>query len=224
MTEAPTVYVVEDNPAFSDAVVLTLESAEMNVRACADADEFLGIYNDEPGCLLTDVRMPRMSGLELQQHLAERDLHIPIVFMTGHGDVATSVTALKRGAVDFLEKPFGAAALLGSVREALARDAVARQIDNERSLVEARFRLLSERESRVMEMVIAGWSNKEIARGLAISPRTVDHHREHVMTKMEAGSLNDLIVMGLICGLRELRLRPSDNPADAAASRTRHRE
>jgi FixJ family two-component response regulator len=159
------------------------------------------------GCLVSDVRMPAMSGLELQLRLIERRIFIPMVFITAHGDTAMAVAALKRGAVDFLEKPVTREALLRSVKEAFAQDSRRRLIEDERGVVSARHARLSERELSVMSMVIADWSNKEIARALDISPRTVDHHREHIMAKMEAKSLSELIVMGLITGLKELRLQ-----------------
>lgn len=212
---SPSVFVVEDDRAFTDALVLTLESAGLRVETYGAAEEFLAAYRgDAPGCLVTDVRMPYMSGLELQQHLIERRIRIPVVFITGHGDVAMSVTALKRGAVDFLEKPFTATALLQSVADALARDERMRQIEEERGIVQTRYAQLTEREALVMTMVTANRSNKEIARALNISPRTVDHHREHLMAKMHARSLHDLIVMGLLCGVHELRLNTEASSAE----------
>lgn len=218
MTGPATVFVVEDDRRMSAALVQTLESEAMIVRACADGEEFLRIYSDDgPGCLVTDVRMPGMSGLDLQQHLSRQAMYIPIVFITGHGDVAMSVQALKRGAVDFLQKPFSSETLVRSVREALSVDARRRRIERERFTVCARYAALSEREARVMTMVIEDWSNKEIARALCISPRTVEHHREHVMKKMEARSLSDLLLMGLICGVRELSLQALHRPMAADA-------
>jgi len=152
------------------------------------------------------VRMPKMSGLELQQHLLDRNLRIPTIFITGHGEVAMSVSAFKRGAVDFLEKPFTTMAILQSVRDALRRDARMRRVETERSVVDARCARLSAREARVMSMVISDWSNKEIARVLDISPRTVDHHRAHMMAKMGARSLADLILMGVVSGREEMNV------------------
>lgn len=209
----PTVFVVEDDSVFRDALVLTLESAALPVRCFPDALEFLGAYEGSmAGCLVTDVRMRNMSGLELQRRLSDEEMLIPMVFISGHGDVSVSATAFKGGAVDFLQKPFGAAPFLKAVREALARDLHQRRLAEERGLVLARYERLGERETRVMSMVIADYSTKEIARALNISPRTVDHHREHVMAKMEARSLPDLIVMGLLCGAQELSLSALRSP------------
>jgi FixJ family two-component response regulator len=216
MMAAPRVFVVEDDPAFRAALLLTLESAEMPANCYADAPAFLDSYRDSmAGCLVTDVRMRGMSGLELQQRLIDLKMSIPMVFISGHGDIALSATAFKRGAVDFLQKPFPAASLLEAVREALARDERQRRLAAEKSLVLGRYARLGEREALVMSMVIADWSSKEIARALAISPRTVDHHREHVMSKMEARSLPDLIVMGLLCGVQELSLHALRRPPSA---------
>lgn len=211
-----TVFVVEDDTTFRAALVLTLETAGHTVRAFADALSFLACYRDaDPGCLVTDVRMCDMSGLELQRHLAERRMLIPIVMVTGHGDVSLSAIAFKSGAVDFLQKPFAASALLQAVQAALDRDTRQRRDSDERTQVLQRYARLSERESRVMSMVIGDWSSKEIARALGISPRTVEHHREHVMSKMAARSLPDLVVMGVLCGAQELSLRALRRPPDA---------
>lgn len=207
MEPQPTVFAIDDNQAFLSALVLALETAGLPVEAFASAPVFLDAYRPErPGCLVLDVRMPEMTGLELQQTLDTRGIRIPIVFITGHGDVATSVTAFRRGAVDFLEKPFSDRALLDSVGLALARDARARRIESERVTVVERFERLTPREQEVMALVVSDMSAKEIAAGLRISPRTVEHHREHVMVKMQAGSLHDLIIMAVICGVHELRL------------------
>lgn len=203
----PTVFVVDDDRTFLGALVLALESNGLTVEPFVSAQGFLHAYAPErPGCLVLDVRMPAMTGLELQQVLDARGIRIPIVFITGHGDVATSVTAFRQGAVDFLEKPFSDQALLDSVSHALARDARARHIEGDRATVMARFERLTPREQEIMALVASDLSAKEIAAGLRISPRTVEHHREHVMAKMAAGSLHDLIIMAVICGVHELRL------------------
>lgn len=203
----PTVFVVDDDRTFLGALLLALESADLAVETFVSAPRFLHAYRPErPGCLVLDVRMPEMTGLELQQTLDARGARIPIVFITGHGDVATSVAAFRRGAVDFLEKPFGDRALLNSVELALSLDARDRQIENDKATVMARFGRLTCREQEIMALVASDMSAREIAAGLHISPRTVEHHREHVMTKMSAGSLHDLIIMAVVCGLHELRL------------------
>jgi two-component system, LuxR family, response regulator FixJ len=218
MNHPPSVFVVDDDAVFREALVLTLESAALPVTSFADAPSFLATYRSGmSGCLVTDVRMRGMTGLELQSRLIEMQMLIPVVFVSGHGDLAVSATAFKRGAVDFLQKPFAAAPFLQAVSEALARDERQRRIADETSLVTRRYESLSKRESRVMAMVIADWSTKEIAKALCISPRTVDHHREHVMSKMAARSLADLIVMGLLCGVQELSLRALRRPPSAGA-------
>jgi FixJ family two-component response regulator len=202
-----TVFVVDDDPRFLGALVLALRTAGLAVEAFSSAQAFLQVYHPaRPGCLVLDVRMPAMSGLQLQQALIERRVMIPIIFITGHGDIAMSVTALKRGAVDFLEKPFTEQALMRSVNDALARDGRRRRLEVERATVAERFERLTPREQEVMALVVSDRSNKAIASRLKISPRTVEHHREHVMVKMQAGSLHDLIIMAVLCGVHELHL------------------
>lgn len=204
---APVAYAVDDDPMFLDALALTLEGAGLDVRAYRSSEEFLrGDRPDSPSCLVLDVGLPDLDGLKLQEILAEKNDPIPIVFVTGHGDVPTSVAALRNGAIDFLEKPVSDKALLKSVGEALAWDRRRREIERQKVGVTQKFRRLTARERQVMAMVVADKSSKEIARDLGISPRTVEHHRAHIMRKMRAGSLNELIIMAVICGVRELRI------------------
>jgi len=153
-----------------------------------------------PGCLVLDVRMPQTTGLELQEILTGRGLNIPIIFITGHGDVPLSVKAMKSGAVDFLEKPFDGETLVFCVQQALAKDARARRIEAQNSFVAMRFSRLTEREQEVMSLVVAGRSNKEIARKLRCSHRTVEVHRSRLMAKMEAHTLPELVSMAAVCG------------------------
>lgn len=200
-------YAVDDDPMFLDALSLTLEGAGLDVKAYRSGEEFLrGDRSDTPSCLVLDVGLPDVNGLKLQELLAERNDPIPIVFVTGHGDVSTSVTALRNGAIDFLEKPVSDKALLKSVGEALAWDRRRREIERQKEAVTDKFKRLTTRERQVMAMVVADKSSKEIARDLGISPRTVEHHRAHIMRKMRAASLNELIIMAVICGVRELRI------------------
>jgi two-component system response regulator FixJ len=202
-----TAYAVDDDATFLDALVLTLECAGLEVKAFRSVDEFLGVYRPTgTSCLILDVHMPGVNGLQLQQLLAKKHEPIPIVFITGHADVTTSVTALKSGAIDFLQKPFSEDELLRSVREALTKDQSRRKLESDQQQVARRFSSLTAREREVMTMVVSDNSNKEIARALRISPRTVEHHREHVMHKMHASSFNELMIMAVICGVRELRL------------------
>jgi FixJ family two-component response regulator len=202
-----TVFVVDDDQHYLGALVLALASTGLAVESFNSAHDFLDAYRPErSGCLVLDVRMPEMTGLELQQALNARGFRIPIVFITGHGDMSMSVAAFRHGAVDFLEKPFSDQALLYCVQRALARDARRRQIESDRITVVERFEHLTAREQEVMRLVVSDKSAKEIAASLKISPRTVEHHREHVVAKMEAKSLHDLIIMAVICGVHELRL------------------
>jgi FixJ family two-component response regulator len=200
-------YAVDDDPLFLDALSMTLEGAGLDVKAYRSGEEFLrGDRADSPSCLVLDVGLPDLDGLKLQELLAERNDPIPIIFITGHGDVPTSVTALRNGAIDFLEKPVSDKALLKSVGEALAWDRRRRELEQRKVGVTHKFRRLTTRERQVMAMVVADKSSKEIARDLGISPRTVEHHRAHIMRKMQASSLNELIIMAVICGVRDLKI------------------
>lgn len=205
MDETATVYVVDDDAAVRDSLALLLESAGLQAETYPTAQAFLDEARTQQHgcCLLLDVRMPGMSGLELQSALAERNIDIPIIFITAHGDVPMSATAFKAGAVDFLEKPLSEETLLGRVREAIARDARHRQRSAERSEAQARLQRLTPREREVMAMVVQGESNKAIARRLNVSYRTVETHRARVMEKMEAESLPALIRLAEASGLHE---------------------
>lgn len=202
LSQPPTVFVVDDDLAMLDSISLLLESAELIAECFASARKFLEGYRPHrPGCLVLDVRMPEMSGLELQEALVARGVNLPIIFITGHGDVPMSVKAMKSGALDFLEKPFDDETLLLCVRQALVKDAHARKVEAQNSSVAVRFSRLTEREQEVMSLVVAGRSNKEIAQKLACSHRTVEVHRSRLMAKMEAHTLPDLVAMAAVCGL-----------------------
>jgi two-component system, LuxR family, response regulator FixJ len=209
-SEAPaagTAYAVDDDPLFLDALALTLETAGFDVRPYRSCEAFLQAQrSDNASCLVLDVNLPDLNGLQLQQLLADQNDPIPIVFVTGHGDVGTSVKALRNGAVHFLEKPVDDRALVSTVEEALTYDRQRREIDGQRENVTQRFETLTTRERQIMALVVADKSSKAIARELQISPRTVEHHRAHIMRKMRATSLNELIIMSVICGVRELTL------------------
>jgi len=196
MTSAPVVYVIDDDASFRKAVSRLLRSAGLEVEALASAGEFLERpATDRPACLVLDVRMPGPSGMDLQSALEETGRDIPIVFMTGHGDVSTSVRAMKKGAVDFLEKPFRAPELLACVERGLARSRQSRAEGAERVVVERRFATLTSRERDVLRLVVTGMLNKQIAGELGIAEKTVKIHRGHAMQKMEAGSVAELVRM-----------------------------
>ena len=190
----PTVFIVDDDPAVRDAVSLLLRADGLTVAAFASAATFLeSAAVQRPGCLVLDVRMPGMSGLDLQKQLQTRGCRTPILFMTGHGDVPMAIRAMKAGAFDFLEKPFQGETLLKRVREALALDARQRALQAIRAEAAARLALLSPREREVLDRVAAGQYNKVIAAELGISLSTVEIHRKRVMEKLQAESLSDLI-------------------------------
>jgi two-component system response regulator FixJ len=195
----PTVYVVDDDPAMRSSLRWLIESVGLSVRTCASAREFLSTYRDgEHGCLVLDVRMPGMSGLDLQAELARLRIRIPILIITGYAEVPLAVRAMKAGAFDFIEKPFSDQTLLDRIRAAVALDEVARKRRTARDQVEARMRLLTQRERDVMERVITGKSNKVIAAELQLSMKTVEVHRSHVMEKLQADSLAELIRLCLL--------------------------
>ena len=196
MNSMPTVFITDDDPAIRDAVGLLLRANGLGVETFASAMDFLeSDAVQRPGCLLLDVRMPGMSGLDLQKRLHALGCRTPIIFMTGHGDVPMAIRAMKAGAFDFVEKPFQAQTLLNRIHEALALDAEERRRQAQRNEVSARMALLSPREHEVMERVAAGQYNKVIAAELGISISTVEIHRKRVMEKLQAASLSDLIRM-----------------------------
>jgi len=194
-----TVFLVDDDDAVRDSVSLLMRSAELHTREFASAAEFLDAYDGkQPGCLVLDVRMPGMSGLELQKELSKRDYALPIVFISAHGDIPMAVEAVRRGALDFLPKPFDDQELLAKVRLALATGQQRHQEVAERHEVRRRRDTLTAREKEVMSQVVQGKANKVIASDLGVSQRTVEIHRARVMEKMQAASLAQLVRMVLI--------------------------
>ena len=192
------VYIVDDDEAVRDSLALLLNFRGYRSRAFASAEALLEAWQaDWRGCLLLDLRMGGMDGLSLQQTLGERGSRLPVVFLTGHGDIAHARAALRGGAVDFLEKPYAEAALLDAVREAMARDRVEHEASTRAAQIRARMQRLSERERQVMELVVAGKPNRDIAAQLEISPRTVEVFKARMMEKMQARSLPELVRMHL---------------------------
>jgi RNA polymerase sigma factor (sigma-70 family) len=188
--------VVDDDEGFRNSLRSLLESCDLAVETYADAEEFLARYvPDRPGCLLLDVRMPKTSGLQLQEELQKRQIHIPLVFLTAHGDVAMAVTAVRRGALDFIEKPFDDEALIGLIRDALDKDAQDRQASERQMDLGARLASLSARERDVLDRVVAGRLNKMIAEELGISVKTVEFHRRRIMDKLRAKTAAELVTL-----------------------------
>jgi FixJ family two-component response regulator len=194
--DKPTVYVVDDDEAVRRFLSELLSSVDLNVAAYASAQEFLDDSDPTgPGCLVLDLRMPGMSGLELQRKLAERRIALPIIFLTGHGDVEVAVHAMKGGAVDFIEKPFNNELLLDRIQAAITRSAGVDDNRADKIEIEKRMESLTPRERQVLKLVADGHTNKGVARELDISERTVEIHRAHLMEKMQARSLANLVMM-----------------------------
>lgn len=201
MTADGTVHVVDDDDAMRDSLTVLLGAAGFTVAAYPSAQAFLTASTDGPGCVLIDVRMPGMGGLELQEELARRGRRIPVILMTGHADVPLAVKAMKAGAVDFVEKPFEEAAMVGAIRRAFSLGLEAARAEAEGNQIGSRLAHLTPREREVLDALVAGKPNKIIAHELSISPRTVEIHRARVMEKMEARTLSDLVRMALSVGL-----------------------
>lgn len=196
-TEA-TVFVVDDDDAVLQSLRWLLESSGRQVECFASAAQFLDAYRpNRPGCLVLDIRMPGMGGLELQTRLARIEPGPPIVFITGYGDVPTATQAMRAGAVDFIEKPFSDQILLDRIRDALARDAARREQSARRAKIVARFNRLTQREMQVMKGIVSGSSNRRVAMELGLSEKTIETYRAAVMQKTQAKSLAELVRMAL---------------------------
>jgi FixJ family two-component response regulator len=194
---APTVHLIDDDESFRTAVGRVLQFAGYRIREYPSAGAFLlqPAARLEPGCILLDLRMPGPSGMELHEAIRQAEDALPVIFVSGHGDVASTARAMKGGAVDFLPKPVEREALLAAVSAAIARDAKRRAQQGERRELEARFAALQPREREVFDLVVAGKLNREIAASLGIAERTVKAHRAQVMEKMQAGSLAELVLL-----------------------------
>ena len=194
----PTVFVIDDDDAVRGSLKLLFKSINLPVGVFASAQEFLPRYSaDQPGCLVVDVRMPGMSGLELQQQLNLRGAMIPVIFITGHGDISMAVEAMQHGAFDFLSKPFRDQDLIDRVQRSLEKDAVNRRAFGRSDSIRERLQSLTPREREVLELVTNGKPNKVVAADLGVSQRTVEIHRARVMEKMQANSLAQLVRMTL---------------------------
>jgi two-component system response regulator FixJ len=201
-SDAAVVHVVDDDEAMRQSMAFLLRTANIQVQTYEAAADFLNaLPQAKAGCVVTDVRMPGMSGIELLQRLQNLKVSMPVIVITGHGDVPLAVEAMKGGAMDFIEKPFDDEVLLGAVRAALSAHAADSERQALKATINRRLASLSNREREVLEGLVAGHSNKTIAHDLGISPRTVEIYRANVMTKMQAGSLSDLVRMALVGGI-----------------------
>jgi len=203
-SEKATVHVIDDDEALRDSLAFLLRAAKIAVETYTSANAFLdALPQIRVSCVITDVRMPGMSGIDLLRRLNELKITVPVIVITGHGDVPLAVEAMKIGALDFLEKPFDDDVLLASVRSALSRQGGETKRHIERSEIEGKLAGLSNRERDVLGGLVAGRANKQIAFDLGISPRTVEIYRANLMSKMQAGSLSELVRMALIVGIAE---------------------
>jgi RNA polymerase sigma factor (sigma-70 family) len=200
MSSDAVVYVVDDDAAVRDGLRFLVESVELRVESCASAQAFLEAYDpSRPGCLVLDVRLRGMSGLELQAELSKRGISIPTIIITGHGDVPMAVRAMKMGAVDFVEKPFNDQQLLDRIQQAIDTDRERRRGGEERAQLQSLLATLSPREREVMDLLVVGKANKEVAEHLGLSTRTVEGHRARLMEKLGCESLAELVRISLAC-------------------------
>jgi FixJ family two-component response regulator len=202
----PIVFIVDDDPSVRRSTERLIRSAGLKVQTFTSAKEFLANQRPEgPACLVLDVRMPGLSGMDLQRELTQAGIHIPIIFITGHGDIPMSVRAMKAGAVEFLTKPFRSRSLLDAVRAAIERDRSVHKERSETGELRQRYGQLTPREREVMALVAAGLLNKQVAGELATTERTIKFHRAHIMQKMGAESLAALVRMTEKLGISSQR-------------------
>ena len=211
------VFIVDDEPAVLDGLRLMLSTFGYACRTYASAEDFLAaVPSGSNGCLIADIRLPGMSGLDLQKELAHRGYQLPMIFITAHGDIRMAVAAVKAGAVNFLEKPIDDALLVDSLRRALLREDAERAARGRAHELAVRLQRLTLREKEVMSLVIEGFSNAAIGDRLGISPRTVEHYRASVMEKMQARNLSDLVRASMLIGLH--REPEEERPAGSGAT------
>jgi FixJ family two-component response regulator len=209
MNDDAIVFVVDDDASVRRSTERLVRTLGFGIQVFASAREFLdGARMDRPGCLVLDVHMPGLSGLDLQRELAQRGVEIPIIFLTGHGDIPMTVRAMKAGAVEFLTKPVKSLDLVAAIRGAIERGRVSYQTRREIEVLRERYERLTPREREVLPLIVAGLLNKQIAGELAASERTVKFHRAHVMKKMEAVSVADLVRMAARLGVGQGRVEP----------------
>jgi FixJ family two-component response regulator len=198
------VFIIDDDPLYRESSKRLVRSVGFSVQSFASANDFLGSRRpDVPSCLVLDVRLPGLSGLDLQHELAEAGIHIPIIFVTGYGDIPMSVQAMKAGAVEFLEKPFRDQVLLDAIRQAIGRDRTARQRQARNADLRRRYASLTPREREVFKCVVSGMLNKQIADQLGATERTVKFHRSHLMLKMQVNSLAELVRLAEALGIAD---------------------
>ena len=216
MADDASVHVIDDDEAMRDSLAFLFQTAQVPVRTYESAVAFLAALPEiRSGCIVTDVRMPEIDGLELLRRLKQLGVHLPVIVITGHGDVPLAVEAMRLGAADFLEKPFDDDALLAAVRAALTREQTDGQRHAEKAEVIKRVASLSQREREVLDGLVAGKPNKVIAYELGISPRTVEIYRANVMDKMQAESLSALVRMALLANLSDTAASPEIDPKSA---------
>ena len=204
MQPEPIIYVIDDDDAVRQSLEFLLKTAGITVRSFESGKAFLEVLPEiRSGCIVTDVRMPGITGIDLLRHVKETNPFLPVIVITGHGDISLAVEAMKLGAVDFLEKPFDDDQLLTAVRAALSQDADIGKRKAELADIHDKLAVLSNRERQVLEGLVVGNANKTIAFDLGISPRTVEIYRANLMTKMAANSLSDLVRMAMLAGILE---------------------
>ncbi|HEG44264.1 MAG TPA: response regulator transcription factor [Phycisphaerales bacterium] len=202
MEQQPVVFVVDDDPAVRTGIKFLVSSVDLQFAEFSSAREFLDSYDpSRPGCLILDIRMPKMGGLELQDELNKLDFILPIIFLTGHGDVPVSVKALKAGAFDFIEKPPQDQVLLDTIQKALRKDAQDRETMQHKQQLKAKLSLLSDKDVEVLKMIADSQPNKTIAFKMGLSEKTIEYHRAKIMKKLEVPSIQELVKFALEAGM-----------------------